>query len=271
MEGRTERGCMMAEFLVADVLGGCDGVAHGFFTRRGGVSEGIYASLNVGLGSKDERARVLENRRRAVAALGGEKLATVYQEHTGICHVIADADDWAFDAPPVGDALATNVPGLVIGVVTADCGPVLFADAQAGVIGAAHAGWRGAVGGVLEATLKAMESLGADRGRIQVALGPTISRENYEVDDAFRARLIEMEAGNARFFKASRPGHHLFDLPGYIVARLRAAGVGAAQDLKRCTYADPESFFSYRWMRREKLPDYGRQLSAIVLSQQGGA
>ena len=258
----------MAEFLTHEVLRALasGGVRHGFFTRRGGVSEGIYASLNTGLGSRDSEASVRENRRRAQGALGAARLATPYQRHTDICAVISDVNDWTFNAPPVADAIATDVEGLMVAVNTADCGPILFADAKARVVAAAHAGWRGAIGGVLESTIEAMEALGARRENITAVVGPCISQAAYEVDEAFRQRFLEEDAGNERFFApAGRAGHVMFDLPGYVARRLRRARVGRVDDMARCTHGEEELFFSYRRTCQLGEPDYGRQLSGIVL------
>jgi YfiH family protein len=242
-------------------------IRHAFFTRSGGVSQGVYASLNGGVGSNDTPAAVAQNRARMAAALGvaSDRLLTPYQIHSPDVAVVEEP--WREEIRPRADALVTRTPGLAIGVSTADCGPLLFADAQAGVIGAAHAGWRGALGGVIEATLDAMESLGAERKHITVALGPTIAQANYEVGPEFVARFLAADADNARFFAPSnRAGHAMFDLPGYIAARAQAAGVGDFEDLGLCTYAEPERFFSYRRMTRLGEPDYGRHINAIALS-----
>ncbi|BCP54653.1 laccase domain protein [Kaistia sp. 32K] len=253
--------------ITADLLSDLPGIRHGFFTRRGGVSDGIYASLNCGVGSADERGHVLENRARVTADLGvaADRLATPYQVHSPDV-VVVDAV-WATGDGPKADAVVTNRPGIAIGVGTADCGPVLFADGEAGVVGAAHAGWKGAFTGVLEATIAAMEGLGARRDRIVAVLGPTISKSAYEVGPEFRARFVEAEADNAAFFTPSpRADHHQFDLPAFIGMRLRAAGVGSVGDLGLCTYADPERFFSYRRTTHAGEPDYGRLLHAIALA-----
>ncbi len=241
------------------------GIRHGFFTRRGGVSNGIYAGLNCGLGSSDDEAAVHENRRRLAAHFGAapEALLNAWQVHSA--DVATVTEPWAPGEGPRLDALVTRRPGLVLAVATADCGPLLFADAEAGVIGAAHAGWKGAFTGVLENTALAMEALGAERSRIRVALGPTISRAAYEVGPEFRARFVEAEADNARFFAASpRLGHHMFDLPAYIGARAEAAGL-AFETLDLCTYADEVRFFSYRRATHRAEPDYGRLFAAITL------
>jgi len=245
------------------------GVRHAFFTREGGVSEGVYASLNAGVGSDDRPERVAENRARMAAALGVAHLVTAYQIHSP--DVIVAERPWPADARPRADAIVTKVPGLAIGVSTADCGPVLMADAQAGVIGAAHAGWRGALTGVVEATLAAMERLGAERGRIRAALGPMIRQPNYEVGPEFVARFLADGQDNARFFTpAARERHARFDLPGFIRARLTQAGIGTIEDLDRCTYAEPGLFYSYRRATHRDEPDYGRHVNAIALTHDRG-
>lgn len=237
---------------------------HGFLGRRGGVSAGVHGGLNVGLGSDDDPAAVQENRARAAAAvLPGAALCTVYQVH-GRDVVNVDAA-WPDDARPKADALATNRPGLLLGILTADCGPVLFADAKAGVIGAAHAGWKGALAGVTDATLDAMEKLGADRSNIVAAIGPCIGRASYEVDEGFLRRFEEGDPANERFFTPGRAGHHQFDLEGYIAARLAASGVGRVEALGLDTYSDAERFFSFRCATHKGEPDYGRQISLIGL------
>src|ERR1700692_1151968 len=242
------------------------GIRHGFFTRAGGVSDEISASLNGGIGSRDAPAKVAENRARMAAALAvrPERLLTAYQTHSA--DVVTADGPWSPDTRPRADAIVTRARGLAIGVTTADCGPVLFADAQAGVIGAAHAGWRGAFHGVLEATIAALESCGADRGRLVVALGPMIRQPNYEVGGEFVARFEAADAANERFFKASaRADHALFDLAGYIAARLRCCGIDHIEDTGRCTYAEPLEFFSYRGSTHRGEPDYGRHLNGIAL------
>jgi YfiH family protein len=241
-------------------------VKHGFFTRAGGVSTGIYAGLNVGLGSADDREGVLTNRARVAEWLGlpVAHLATLHQVHS--------PDAVTLTRPlgaerPRADALVTDRPGLALGILTADCGPVLFADAEKGVIGAAHAGWKGALGGVLESTVAAMEALGASRDRIVAVLGPSISQKNYEVGPEFVSRFQEADGDNTRYFiPSARPGHALFNLNAYTVDRLRAAGVEAAC-LDRCTYGEEENFFSYRRSVHRGEPDYGRQISAIMLEE----
>jgi YfiH family protein len=254
--------------LKAPSLGKLAGIRHGFFDRTGGVSQGIYASLNGGVGSNDAPENVAENRARMARALGvaTDRLITPYQIHSP---EVATVDaPWTPDNRPRADALVTRTPALAIGVSTADCGPLLFADAEARVIGAAHAGWRGAFTGVIEATVAAMEKLGADRGRIAVALGPVISQPNYEVGAEFVDRFVAADAGNARFFAAyKRPGHAMFDLNGYIAARVERAGIRHFEDLKVCTYADPARFYSFRRTTHLSEPDYGRHINAITLAE----
>jgi YfiH family protein len=238
-----------------------DGVPHGFLGRRGGVSQGTIAGLNVGHGAEDDGDAVAENRRRAVAAvLPGAQLATVYQVHSP--DVVEVRKPWPHDERPRADAMVSERPGLLLGVVTADCAPVLLADRAAGVVGAAHAGWRGAHGGVLEAVVAAMERLGARAGRISAAVGPAIAQPSYEVDARFRESFT---ADDGRFFTPGREGHWQFDLEGYTAARLRAAGVGRVDCLGLDTYADEARFFSYRRATHRGEPTYGRQFSLIGL------
>ena len=244
-----------------------EGITHGFFTRQGGVSTGVYASLNGGIGSKDAPQAVAENRRRMSVALGVAPvhLLVPYQVHSP--DAIAVSEPWPHEARPHCDGIATATPGLALGVTGADCGMVLFADAGARVIGAAHAGWKGALTGVLEATLAKMESLGARRNTISCALGPMIGQASYEVGPEFVARFLAAGADNARFFAASgQAGHALFDLPGFIAARLQAAGVGNFENLALDTYSDPERFYSYRRTTHLKQADYGRLVGAIALA-----
>jgi YfiH family protein len=241
------------------------GLRHAFFTRAGGVSDGVYASLNGGLGSNDDPTRVRENRRRMAAHLrvAPERFLTAYQIHSP--DVAVATAPWSDAERPRADAMVTNVPGLALGISTADCGPVLFADVNARVIGGAHAGWKGALGGVLEATIAAMETLGAARGNITAAIGPLIRQPSYEVGGEFVARFTEAEADNARFFAPSaRAGHAMFDLAGFIRRRLERAGIAAIDDIGIDTYAD-ERLFSYRRMTHRNEPDYGRNIHAIVL------
>ena len=254
--------------LRSATLSRLSGVAHAFFTREGGVSEGVYASLNGGLGSGDERGRVVENRKRMAAALGvaPKSFATVFQVHSP--DVIVLDEPWDEGARPRADALVTRRARLAIAVSSADCGPLLFADEEAHVIGAAHAGWKGALSGVIEATIVAMEGQGARRERIHAALGPMISRAAYEVGPEFKARFVEADAAHAKFFTPSpRKDHAMFDLPAFIAERLRQAGIGSVEDLGRCTYGDEALFFSYRRMTHRGETDYGRHLSAIALHE----
>ena len=242
-------------------------IRHAFFTRSGGVSQGVYDSLNGGVGSNDAPAKVTENRARMAAALGvkPDHLLTAYQIHSPDV-VVAD-QPWTQEKRPHADAIVTRTPRLAIGVSTADCGPLLLADAEAGVIGAAHAGWRGALTGVIEAAIAAMETLGAERSRIVAALGPTIRQPNYEVGPEFVARFLAADADNTRFFVASeRAGHAMFDLAGYIADRVQRAGIVNFEDLGLCTYAEPERFFSYRRTTKQGEPDYGRHINAIALA-----
>lgn len=243
------------------------GIRHGFFTRQGGVSGGLYASLNGGLGSRDDADNVAKNRARMAAVLAVQPscLLTAYQTHSRQV-IVADAA-WALQARPRGDAVVTRTPGLAVGVTTADCGPILLADAQSRVIGAAHAGWRGALTGIVEATIEAMEQLGAERSRIRAVLGPMIRQSNYEVGPDLIARFAAEDAASDRFFRpAARDGHALFDLAGYIGARLARAGIRQFEDLGLCTYADAARFFSFRRSTHRGEPDYGRHVNAIVLN-----
>ena len=252
---------MSVEVIRAAALGG---VPHGFLGRRGGVSLGLCAGLNVGLGADDDRAAIRENRRRAVAAVApGARLVTLHQVHSP--DAVYAAAPWPDDERPRADALVTDRPGLALGIVTADCTPVLLADREAGVIGAAHAGWKSAFGGVIESVLALMERYGAERARIAAALGPVIARRSYEVDDGFLRRFAEADPANERFFTPGREGHHQFDLEAYVLARLAAAGVTRAEALGLDTYADPDRFFSYRRATHQGEPTYGRQLSLIAL------
>jgi YfiH family protein len=237
---------------------------HGFFTRAGGVSTGIYRGLNVGLGSNDERENVIENRARVTRwfSVPAERLATVHQVHSPDVVVLDDSYD---GSRPQADAMVSATPGLVLGVLSADCGPILFCDPEARVVGAAHAGWKGALHGVLENTIAAMERLGAARGRILASLGPSIGPENYEVGPEFVARFVGADRGFERYFTPSqKPGHAMFDLPGLTTQRLADAGV-TAENLDICTYPDEERFFSYRRTTHRQEPDYGRQISAIMI------
>lgn len=252
--------------LTSAALDQLPGIRHAFFTREGGVSGGLYASLNCGFGSGDDPAAVAENRARALAGAGmpPDSLVTAYQVHSPDVAVV-DMVWRRGDAPRV-DAMVTRRAGVSLGILTADCGPVLFADAEAKVIGAAHAGWRGALTGVLEATVEAMERLGARRERIVAALGPCIAQRSYEVGPEFPAPFLALAPGNAAFFAPSRRGaHHMFDLPGYVMGRLEALGLGHVGRLDNDTCAEPGRFFSYRRATLQGDKDYGRGLSAICL------
>jgi polyphenol oxidase len=243
------------------------GIRHAFFTRSGGVSTGLYASLNGGVGSQDDAGKVVENRARMAAALGVEprRLLTAYQSHSP--NVVVAEAPWTTGDRPQADAIVTRMRALAIGVTTADCGPVLLADPRTGVIGAAHAGWRGALTGVIEATVAAMERLGAARGQIRAAIGPMIRQTNYEVGPDLVARFRAEDPAASRFFApAKREAHAMFDLAGYIAARLKRAGITAVEDTGLCTYADPERFFSYRRTTHHAEADYGRHVNAIALT-----
>jgi hypothetical protein len=243
---------------------GHDRIAHGFFGRRGGVSEGIFGSLNCGPGSGDDLAAVAENRRRVTEALGGGSLVTLYQVHSAEAVTVREA----WERGPQADAMATNVPGLALGILTADCAPVLLADAEAGVIGAAHAGWKGALSGVVESAIAQMEALGANRTHIVAAVGPCIGQRNYEVGPEFHARFAAVEPGSTRFFlESERPGHWHFDLEAYVAARSFAAGLNTVERLSACTYADANDFFSYRRATHQGGTEYGRQIAAILLRE----
>jgi YfiH family protein len=242
-----------------------DGIAHGFLGRRGGVSTEELVGLNVGYGSNDERSAIDENRRLAIAAvLPGAELATVHQVHSA--DVVEVERAWPQNERPRADAMVTDRPNLLLGILTADCAPVLFADLEARVIGAAHAGWRGALAGVTDSTIIAMERLGATRTRIRAAIGPCIAQPSYEVDEGFRTRFLEENPVNERFFANQPWGKPHFDLEGYVEHRLRTAGIAEVQPLHLDTYADPDRFYSYRRATHRGEADYGRQVSLIGLS-----
>lgn len=263
-----------ADYLTDPVLAMVPGVRHGFFTRRGGVSDpkGIYGGLNCGFGSDDSAERVRRNRALAMEAFDQppEALVTAYQVHSP--DVATVTEPWAPDQAPKLDALVTDRPGIALGILTADCAPVLFLDPAArdghGIIGAAHAGWKGALGGIVEATLEAMEALGAKRERVLAAIGPAIRQASYEVGSEFRDRFLDADPDYARFFQSSeRTGHFQFDLPGFIGVRLATLGVARAAALGHDTCDDPALFYSYRRARLRSEPDYGRLLSAICLTR----
>jgi len=241
-----------------------DGTPHGFFGRRGGVSTGLLSGLNVSFSNGDHPDAAQENRRLATDnVLPGGRLATVHQIHSGTAVFVAEP--WPLADRPHADALVTDVPGLVLGILTADCAPVLFSDNHAGVVAAAHAGWRGALAGVTDATIALMEERGARRERICAAVGPCIAQSSYEVDAAFRERFVEADADNGRFFDGDGARPH-FDLEAYVRHRLLAAGVGEVEALHLDTYAEADRFFSFRRATHRGEPDYGRQLSAIALA-----
>lgn len=256
---------MSLKKLTAPALEALSGVAHAYFTRAGGVSTGIYAGLNGGPGSGDDRDHVAENRRRIAEALGADHLLSLHQHHSAD---VVTVEQPFGDERPKADAMVTRAPGLALGILTADCGPLLFADPEAGVIGAAHAGWGGAFKGVVGATVEAMERLGARRARITAALGPTLAQESYEVGPEFVERFVGQDPAHAELFHqpdgAPRP---FFDLPAYIARRIRDAGIGDGNytDLARDTYAEADLFYSYRRSVHKKEDDYGRLVSAIML------
>lgn len=256
----------MPKPITADCLADVTDVEHGFFTREGGVSEGIYGALNCGAGSRDERARVIENRSRVAAHLGtkGDKLVTLHQVHSAEAVIVTEP--WAIGQNPKADGMVTCVRGIALGALAADCAPVLFADPAARVIGAAHAGWKGALSGVLETTITAMIRLGAKPSRIRAALGPCIGPEAYEVGPEFEARFVAADPDYARFFDRSSPeARPHFDLPGFVLERLSRAGLDTVENCSVCTYSDETRLFSYRRATHRGEPDYGRQVSAIVL------
>jgi len=255
------------DIVRAECLGGLAGISHGFFTRQGGVSAGLYGALNCGLGSRDDPAHVRQNRARVAQSLGapGGEVMTVHQIHSATALIV--------DAPfssaklPRADALVTRTPGLVLGALAADCTPVLFADPQARVIAAAHAGWRGALGGILEAAVEAMTSLGAHRSRIRAAIGPCINQDAYEVGPEFEDEFLKPDPGNAQFFWRPAPDARArFDLPGYVEHHLSRAGLDVVERRSLCSYENESKFFSYRRATHRNEPDYGRQISAIVLT-----
>ena len=251
---------MIKASAIADIAG----VSHGFFTRQGGHSRGIVASLNTGLGADEDKEIVLKNRQIVADSLSAEQLVTAYQYHSAVVLNVEEAWDW--QSPPKADGLVTRQKGLAIAVNTADCTPVIFADVKGDVVGIAHAGWKGTVGGVLEATIEAMEALGSKRSDIVAAIGPTISQENYEVGPEFVEQFIADNPDSARFFIPSkRDGHAMFDLPACVAARLQSCHLKQIEDLALCTYGDEERFFSYRRATHRGEPDYGRQMSGVCL------
>jgi len=251
--------------ITAPCLEGSPRIRHAFFTRHGGVSQGIYASLNCGLGSKDEAAAVRENRVRVAAHLQAATVSTAHQVHSPTAVVVTQA--WPEAERPRADALVTASRGLAVGVLAADCTPVLFADPVAGIVGAAHAGWRGAIGGVLESAIACMEGLGARRADIRAAVGPCIGQAAYEVGWDFERDFLQRDPDSRRFFAVPAPGARPhFDLPAYALHRLQRAGIGHACSCTYCTYTHTDDFFSFRRSQARGDIDYGRQISAIVLT-----
>jgi YfiH family protein len=257
----------MLQPITATCLSGLPGIAHGFFTRKGGVSSGIYAALNCGAGSDDDKIAVNENRARAARYLGvpTEQILTCHQLHSATAVIAHGA--WNFDSSPKADAIVTATAQLAIGVLAADCAPVLMTDPTARVVGAVHAGWRGALSGVLEGAIQAMESLGAKRSRIRAALGPCIGPRAYEVGPEFESQFLQADAGNVRFFKRLSPNARArFNLPDYVLTRLNTAGLRQVESATCCTYENESLFYSYRRSIQRQEPDYGRQISAILLT-----
>lgn len=253
--------------ITADCLNAIEGIRHGFFTRAGGVSEGVYASLNCGYGSRDNQNAVAENRARVARHLGAAspQIAGVYQVHGAVAIAVTAMTERG--SLPQADAIVTATPGLAVGVLTADCAPILLADPDANVVAAAHAGWRGAVAGIIEATLNEMEALGASRNSIRAAVGPCISQTAYEVGPEFEADVLAHSSDSARFFmRIAAADRARFDLPAYVIARLQDAGVGIIENRAACTYADESKFFSFRRTTHRSEPDYGRQIAAIVVA-----
>jgi YfiH family protein len=254
--------------ITSDNLDHQDALRHGFFTRRGGVSVDVLTSLNCGFGAGDRPENVRENRHRAMAKINcrAENLNTVYQIHSP--HAVVAEKPWAFDNRPKADAIVTAEKNLAIGILTADCTPVLFADVENRVIGAAHAGWRGALGGVLENCVRVMEKTGAVRQQVRAVIGPCIHQKSYEVGPEFRVTFIDVNPANSRFFIPSdRQQHYRFDLPGFVRARLEDLNIGQIDDVAIDTYTDEERFFSYRRATHADEGDYGRGLSAIVMCE----
>jgi len=252
--------------IKSEALEKAGGIRHGFFTRQGGNSRGVYASLNCGYGSDDDSSIVRSNRAWAMHKIGSHEhsLVTAYQTHSANVAVITEVG--SPEAAPKVDGMVSQVPGVTLGILTADCAPVLFADSKAGVIGAAHAGWRGAKDGVLSATLEAMTALGAKVERIAAAVGPCIQQESYEVSDSFYdSFLVDDPAHETFFIPSDRPKHYRFDLPGFVVAALNRYSVGNIESLKLDTYTDEDRFFSYRRATHHQEEQYGRLLSVIAL------
>jgi polyphenol oxidase len=253
--------------IKAGVLNEIAGVTHGFFTREGGTSHGLFSSLNCGFGSGDDLETVARNRALVAGSMSVEpdRLLTLYQEHSP--RVMTVSEPWGRESAPRADAMVTKQRGIALGALTADCAPVIFADGRARIVGIAHAGWKGALNGVTDATIRAMEKLGADRAAIVAAIGPAISAAVYEVGPEFHGRFLEADPANEAFFRpAPKPQHWLFDLPNYLLARLRRAGIGRAEDLALCTYDDEQRFFSYRRATHRNESHYGRLISAVAIT-----
>jgi polyphenol oxidase len=253
--------------IQAGLLNEIAGVTHGFFTREGGTSQGLFSSLNCGFGSGDDLEIVARNRALVAGSMGVEpdRLLTLYQEHSP--RVITVSETWRRESAPLADAMVTKERGIALGALTADCAPVIFADGRARIVGIAHAGWKGALNGVTDATIRAMEKLGADRAAIVAAIGPAISGAVYEVGPEFHGRFLEADPANEAFFRpAPEPQHWLFDLPNYLLARLRRSGIGRAEDLALCTYDDEQRFFSYRRATHRNESHYGRLISAVAIT-----
>ena len=253
--------------IQAGLLNKIAGIAHGFFTREGGTSEGLFSSLNCGFGSGDDLDAVARNRALVAGSMGVEadRLLTLYQEHSP--RVITVSEPWRRESAPRADAMVTKERGIALGALTADCAPVIFVDGRARIIGIAHAGWKGALNGITDATIRAMEELGADRAAMVAAIGPTISAAVYEVGPEFHAGFLEADSANEAFFRrAEKPEHWLFDLPSYVLARLRRSGIGRAEDLALCTYDDEQRFFGYRRTTHRNQSHYGRLISAVAIT-----
>ena len=252
--------------ITVDEFTNSPAIRHGFFTRVGGVSDGFYGSLNCGYGSDDQAANVAENRKRVVQELGVSEanLLTCYQQHTATALVVEEP--WSPDVTPIADGMATKMPGLALGILTADCAPVLLADERAGVIGAAHGGWQGALGGIIEATLERMTELGASIGNIKAAIGPCIQQKSYEVGPEFLERFIKASVNNANHFQPStKDGHHMFDLAGFVAVRLQQVGIAGIGQTGYDTCQDEHLFYSYRRSVLQGEKDYGREISVIAL------
>lgn len=252
-------------FVSSQRLSETENIRHGFFTRRGGVSAGIYNALNCGAGSADDPALVAENRTRVLTTIGGRNLVTLYQIHSPT--IVTVTAPWSREGAPRADGMVTRLGGVALGILTADCAPVLLADPENRVIGAAHAGWKGALGGICRNVVDAMCAIGARREKIVAAVGPCIAQASYEVGPELRAAFLARDPGFAGYFQPSpRPDHYLFDLEGFVVNQLGAAGINMPDPLHRDTYGEADLFFSYRRTTHAGEGDYGRQISAIMLA-----